>query len=75
MTDILAHNPHRSSPHFALPGCRIADLQDLLQKRDRILGVVETEAEELAAKFGNPRRTAILTDGGWPRGGRAAYRG
>ncbi|EFN51479.1 hypothetical protein CHLNCDRAFT_56398 [Chlorella variabilis] len=42
---------------------KIADLQDLLQRQDRILQVVTSEAEELAAKFGTPRRTHIITDG------------
>lgn len=45
--------------------CRIADLTDLLGNRKRILGVVEAEADELAAKFGTPRRTALISDGGW----------
>ncbi|PRW61571.1 DNA gyrase subunit A [Chlorella sorokiniana] len=42
---------------------KIADLQDLLSKRDRILQVVEQEADELVAKYGTPRRTAIVADG------------
>ncbi|KAL4439020.1 hypothetical protein ABPG77_006957 [Micractinium sp. CCAP 211/92] len=42
---------------------KIADLRDLLSKRERILQVVEQEADELVAKFGTPRRTAIITDG------------
>lgn len=42
---------------------RIADLQDLLFRRERILRVVESEADELVAKYGTPRRTAIITDG------------
>jgi hypothetical protein len=48
--------------------CRITDLEDLLQRRERILEVVEAEADELVAKHGTPRRTAIVTDGAW--GGR-----
>ena len=42
---------------------KIEDLQDLLLRRDRILEVVVSEAEELAAKHGTPRRTAVITDG------------
>ncbi|PSC74003.1 DNA gyrase subunit A [Micractinium conductrix] len=42
---------------------KIGDLSDLLQRRDRILQVVESEADELAAKFGTPRRSTIITDG------------
>lgn len=56
-----------SSAELALPWrrppCRIGDLSDLLQRRDRILQVVESEADELAAKFGTPRRSTIITDG------------
>lgn len=65
-------------PAAAGPFCRIADLQDLLQRQDRILQVVTSEAEELAAKFGTPRRTHIITDGafalgaGWNAGLRMA---
>lgn len=44
--------------------CRIQDIEDLLQKRDRVLGVVEAEAKELAARFGRDRRTAISADKG-----------
>lgn len=45
--------------------CRIADLQDLLQDQSRVLGVVEDEAQQLADKFGRPRRSIIsaATDG------------
>lgn len=55
-------------PPVSPPG-RIADLSDLVQRRDRILGVVEREADELVAKFGTPRRTALIADGAW--GGKA----
>ena len=38
---------------------QIADLQDILAKRERILGIIETEAIELKNKFATPRRTVI----------------
>ncbi len=37
----------------------IADLQDILARRDRILEIIETEATELKQKFATPRRTEI----------------
>lgn len=54
----LLRSFHNAS-HFR----RIADLTDLLSKRERILRVVQTEAEEAALKFGTPRRTQILREG------------
>lgn len=42
---------------------KIADLQDLLERKDRILEVIEQEADEIAKNHGNDRRTAIITDG------------
>ena len=41
---------------------RIADLQDLLQKQSRVLEVVEAEAQELADRFGRPRRSLICAE-------------
>nr|MCU0515910.1 DNA topoisomerase (ATP-hydrolyzing) subunit A [Oscillatoria sp. Prado101] len=38
---------------------QIADLQDILAKRERILGIIEAEATELKNKFATPRRTVI----------------
>lgn len=38
---------------------KIADLQDILAKRERILSIIETELTELRDKFVTPRRTVI----------------
>jgi DNA gyrase subunit A len=38
---------------------KIADLQDILAKRERILQIIETEAAVLKAAYANPRRTVI----------------
>lgn len=38
---------------------RIADLQDILARRERILQMIETEVAELKATHANPRRTVI----------------
>lgn len=38
---------------------KIADLQDILARRERILEIIETEATEVKQKFANPRRTVI----------------
>ncbi len=38
---------------------KIADLEDILARRERILEIVEQEALELKQKFSTPRRTAI----------------
>ena len=54
-------------PHFQLLCCvcrRIQDFEDLLQKHDRVLGVVEAEAKEVAARFGRDRRTLVSADTG-----------
>lgn len=61
---MLTTDPTSVSHLFATPR-RISDLEDLLHRKQRILDLVVSEAEELAAKFGTPRRTAIITDGGW----------
>eukprot|EP00891_Asterochloris_glomerata_P009690 jgi/Astpho2/9690/Aster-03682 len=42
---------------------RITDLEDLLQQRGRVLQMVHEEAQEVAQKFGTPRRTAIAETG------------
>jgi DNA gyrase subunit A len=38
---------------------RIADLQDILARRERILSIIETEVAELKATHATPRRTLI----------------
>jgi DNA gyrase subunit A len=38
---------------------RIADLRDILERRERILQIIETEVSELRASQVNPRRTVI----------------
>ena len=38
---------------------RIADLQDILARRERVLQMIETEVAELRATHANPRRTVI----------------
>ncbi|NJN56189.1 MAG: DNA gyrase subunit A [Leptolyngbyaceae cyanobacterium SL_5_9] len=38
---------------------RIADLQDILARRERILQIVETEVNELKGTYSSPRRTVI----------------
>ena len=43
--------------------CRITDLEDLLQQRGRVLQMVHEEAQEVAQKFGTPRRTVIAETG------------
>eukprot|EP00873_Tetraselmis_striata_P044193 jgi/Tetstr1/464457/TSEL_000825.t1 len=40
----------------------IADLDDLVSSRERLLGVVESEAMEVEKQFGTPRRTRIVAD-------------
>jgi DNA gyrase subunit A len=38
---------------------RIADLQDILERRERILQIIETEVADLKSAHANPRRTMI----------------
>ncbi|NET46220.1 DNA gyrase subunit A [Okeania sp. SIO2B3] len=38
---------------------KIADLQDILAKRERILEIIETEALEIKERYATPRRTII----------------
>ncbi|MDR2732161.1 MAG: DNA gyrase subunit A, partial [Fibromonadaceae bacterium] len=38
---------------------KIADLEDILAKKERIQGIVKTRLEEIAAKYGDARRTKI----------------
>ncbi|YAF95026.1 MAG: DNA topoisomerase (ATP-hydrolyzing) subunit A [Nodularia sp. CChRGM 3473] len=39
---------------------QIADLQDILARRERILEIIETEITQLKTSFATPRRTVIL---------------
>ena len=39
--------------------CRIKELTGLLQNRKEVLAVVESEADEIAVKFGSDRRTKM----------------
>ncbi|WP_414562379.1 MULTISPECIES: DNA topoisomerase (ATP-hydrolyzing) subunit A [unclassified Anabaena] len=39
---------------------QIADLQDILARRERILEIIETEISDLKTSFATPRRTVIL---------------
>ncbi|WP_138503317.1 DNA topoisomerase (ATP-hydrolyzing) subunit A [Nostoc sp. PA-18-2419] len=39
---------------------KIADLQDILAKRERVLQIIETEVTQLKTSFATPRRTVIL---------------
>ena len=39
-------------------------MDDLLDKKERILQVVQEEAEKIAQQYGNDRRTAIVSDEG-----------
>ncbi len=39
---------------------QIADLQDILAKRERILQIIETEVKYIKQKFATPRRTVIM---------------
>lgn len=43
---------------------RIADFEDILARRERILEIIETEVTELKQKFATPRRTQIDTADG-----------
>lgn len=42
---------------------KIEDIKDLLRRKERILDVVANEADEIANKHGNVRRTQLVTDG------------
>lgn len=42
--------------------CRISDLRDLLERKERILGEILREAEEVAKEHGTPRRTALVPE-------------
>lgn len=38
----------------------IEDLEDILARPERVIEIIRTELEEVAAKFGDPRRTELL---------------
>ena len=38
---------------------KIADFEDILAKRERVINIILTECEEIASKFGDDRRTEI----------------
>ena len=38
---------------------KIADLRDIIQRRERILEIIETEVNQIKEKFATPRRTTI----------------
>lgn len=44
--------------------CRIQDLEDLLARKERVLQIIEEEADEISRQFGTPRRTVITKDDG-----------
>ncbi len=41
---------------------KIADLQDILARRERVLGIIRTELAEIRDRFGDDRRTVIEED-------------
>ncbi|KAL3143174.1 hypothetical protein ABBQ38_002033 [Trebouxia sp. C0009 RCD-2024] len=41
---------------------RIQELSGLLQHREQVLAIIESEADEIAAKFGSPRRTVMSAE-------------
>ncbi|PSP24335.1 MAG: DNA gyrase subunit A [Cyanobacteria bacterium SW_8_48_13] len=43
---------------------RIADLRDILARRDRIEGIIEEELHQIKQKYATPRRTAIASEEG-----------
>lgn len=45
-----------------LDACRISELGGLLQHREQVLAIVESEADEIAAKFGSPRCTMMSAE-------------
>lgn len=42
--------------------CRIQELSGVLQHQEQVLAIVESEADEIAAKFGSPRRTVMSAE-------------
>ncbi len=43
---------------------QIADLQDILQRRERVLDIITTEVTQIKTKFASPRRSVIIQDDG-----------
>ncbi|NGO37951.1 DNA gyrase subunit A [Limisphaera ngatamarikiensis] len=43
---------------------RIRDLQDILAREERVLGIIKTELQEVKKKYASPRRTEILDEEG-----------
>ncbi len=41
---------------------KIADLQDILARRERVLEIINTELEELRTRFSSPRRSQLCLD-------------
>jgi len=51
-----------SMPVLLLMYCSIADLEDFLASPARILALVDSEAQAVAAKHGTPRKTLIVSE-------------
>jgi len=43
---------------------QIADLQDILQRRERVLDIIATEIAQIKTKYASPRRSIIIQDDG-----------
>lgn len=43
---------------------QIADLQDILQRRERVLEIIATEIAQIKTKYASPRRSIIIQDDG-----------
>ncbi len=43
---------------------QIADLRDILERRERVLDIITTEVTQIKAKFASPRRSVIIQDDG-----------
>ncbi|MGG6296686.1 DNA topoisomerase (ATP-hydrolyzing) subunit A [Leptolyngbya sp. AN02str] len=56
LTALEAEKIHQEHDELQL---KIADLQDILARRERILQIIREEAEQLKATHANPRRTVI----------------
>ena len=54
--------PTRSQAEAAELAATLADLADLLARPERVTELLVSEALELKTRFGQPRRTAILSD-------------
>ena len=56
LTALEAEKIHREHEDLQT---QIADLEDILARRERILGIIETEVTDLKAAFATPRKTVI----------------